>query len=243
MAKKNELKPWRVRSWCIGKPSARYVAKMEDVLDVYQRPYDPQRPVVCLDEKSKELHDTPRGTLAMQPGQEAREDYEYVRNGTGNLFLAIEPLRGWRKVGVTERRTARDFAEQLRLLADEDYPDVARIVLVTDNLNIHSPACLYERFAPAQARRIAAKLEWHYTPEHGSWLNVAECELSVLARQCLNRRVGDRQTLAREVGAWEKRRNQARVKIDWQFTTADARIKLKRLYPVIKEQTIRLTKH
>jgi len=209
---------------------------MEDVLDVYQRPYDPQRPVVCLDEKSKQLHDTPRGMLAMRPGQEARQDYEYVRHGTCNLFLVVEPLRGWRKVRVTERRTALDFAEQLRLLVDEDYPDEKQIVLVTDNLNIHSPACLYKRFAPAEARRIAAKLEWHYTPEHGSWLNIAECELSVLARQCLNQRLGGRQSLTQETSAWEKRRNEAKVKIDWQFTTADARIKLKRLYPVIKEQ-------
>ena len=209
---------------------------MEDVLDVYQRPYDPQRPVVCLDEKSKQLHDTPRGMLAMRPGQEARQDYEYVRHGTCNLFLVLEPLRGWRKVRVTERRTALDFAEQLRLLVDEDYPDEKQIVLVTDNLNIHSPACLYKRFAPAEARRIAAKLEWHYTPEHGSWLNIAECELSVLARQCLNQRLGGRQSLTQETSAWEKRRNETKVKIDWQFTTADARIKLKRLYPVIQEQ-------
>ena len=209
---------------------------MEDVLDVYQRPYDPQRPVVCLDEKSKQLHDTPRGMLAMRPGQEARQDYEYVRHGTCNLFLVVEPLRGWRKVRVTERRTALDFAEQLRLLVDEDYPDEKQIVLVTDNLNIHSPACLYKRFAPAEARRIAAKLEWHYTPEHGSWLNIAECELSVLARQCLNQRLGGRQSLTQETSAWEKRRNETKVKIDWQFTTADARIKLKRLYPVIQEQ-------
>jgi len=209
---------------------------MEDVLDVYQRPYDPRRPVVCLDEKSKQLHDTPRGTLAMRPGQETRQDYEYSRHGTCNLFLAVEPLRGWREVRVTERRTAQDFAEQLRLLVDEDFPDVDQIVLVTDNLNIHNPAYLYARFAPAEARRIAAKLEWHYTPEHGSWLNTAECELSALARQCLNRRLSDRQTVTKEVTAWEKRRNEAKVQIDWQFTTADARIKLRRLYPVIKEQ-------
>jgi hypothetical protein len=225
-----------VKSWCIGKPSARYVAKMEDVLAVYQRPYDSQRPVVCLDEKSKELRDTPGGTLAMEPGQEARQDYEYARQGTANLFLAIEPLRGWRKVRVTERRTAQDFAEQLRLLVDEDYPDAEQIVLVTDNLNTHQLACLYERFPPAEARRIARKIEWHYTPEHGSWLNMAECELSVLARQCLNRRIEDQETLTREVQAWEVDRNAAQVTIDWQFTAADARIKLRRLYPVVKVQ-------
>jgi hypothetical protein len=209
---------------------------MEDVLDVYQRPYDPQRPVVCLDEKSKELRDTPRGTLPMAPGQETREDYEYARHGTANLFLAVEPMAGRRTVRVTERRTAQDFAEQLRRLVDEDYAEAERIVLVTDNLNTHRPACLYERFPPEEARRIARKIEWHYTPEHGSWLNVAECELSVLARQCLNRRIGDREMLVREVQAWEAERNAAQVTIDWQFTAADARIKLKHLYPVIKEQ-------
>lgn len=210
---------------------------MEDVLEVYERPYDPQRPVVCLDEKSKELHATPRGVLA-EPGQPTRQDYEYARHGTANLFLAVEPLRGWRKVRVTTRRTAWDFAEQLRLLVEEDYPDAEQIVLVTDNLNTHRPACLYERFPPEQAQRIVRKIEWHYTPEHGSWLNIAECELSVLARQCLNRRIENPETLIREVRAWEVGRNAARVTIDWQFTAADARIKLKRLYPIIKEQNL-----
>lgn len=209
---------------------------MEDVLDVYQRPYDPQRPVVCLDEKSKALHSTPRGTLPMKRRQEVREDYEYARHGTVNLFLAVEPLAGRRSVRVTARRTARDLAEELRRLVDEEYAEATQVVLVTDNLNTHTPACLYERFAPAEARRIARKIEWHYTPEHGSWLNMAECELSVLARQCLNRRIGDMQTLCREVQAWEAQRNGARMTIDWQFTTADARIKLKRLYPAFKEQ-------
>lgn len=225
-----------MKSWCIGTPSAQYVAKMEDVLDVYQRPYDPKRPVICMDEASKELHDTPRGTLPAKPGQVARQDYEYAREGVRNLFLSIEPLRGRRKVRVTERRTAQDFAEQLRLLVDEDYPDAERIVLVTDNLNTHSTACLYGRFEPAEAHRIATKIEWHYTPEHGSWLNVAECELSVLAQQCLARRLPDAETLTREVAAWEEQRNVAQVKINWQFTTNDARIKLRRLYPVIKVQ-------
>lgn len=209
---------------------------MEDVLDVYQRPYDAKRPVVCLDEAGKELHDTPRGTLPAQPGLVACQDYEYVRNGVCNIFLAIEPLRGWRKVCVTERRTALDFADQLRALVDEDYADAEKIVLVTDNLNTHSPACLYERFAPEEARRIATRIEWHYTPEHGSWLNIAECELSVLARQCLARRIPDREALTHEASAWEEERNSAQVRVDWQFTTQDARIKLKRLYPVVKEQ-------
>jgi transposase len=170
----------------------------------------------------------------MQSGQPQREDYEYSRHGTCNLFLAVEPLRGWRRVQVTDRRTSRDFAEQLRSLVDEEYPEARTIVLVTDNLNTHSPACLYERFDPAEARRIAARLEWHYTPEHGSWLNMAECELSVLTRQCLNRRIGDKATLIGQATAWQEQRNQAQRTIDWQFTAADARIKLKRLYPVVK---------
>lgn len=208
---------------------------MEDVLDVYQRPYNAKRPVVCLDEKSKELHSTPRGGLPIQPSRPPRQDYEYARQGVCNLFLTIEPLCGQRRVRVTDRRTADDFAEQLRLLVDEDYPEAEVIVLVTDNLNTHTPACLYQRFAPAEARRIARKLEWHYTPEHGSWLNIAECELSVLARQCLDRRIPDQQTLVAEVAAWQDKRNAAQVTIDWHFTAADARIKLKRLYPVLKE--------
>lgn len=206
---------------------------MEDVLEVYHRPYDPVRPVICLDETCKELHGTPRGSLSLRPGQGRRQDYEYERHGTRNLFLWVEPLTGRRQVRVTERRTAVDFAEQLRHLVEEAYPQVERIVLVTDNLNTHTPAALYERFPPEIARRIVAKLEWHYTPEHGSWLNIAEIELSVLSRQCLARRMSDAETLTAETAAWESRRNTAQATIDWQFTTADARIKLKRLYPVI----------
>lgn len=209
---------------------------MEDVLEVYQRPYDTQRPQVCLDEARKELHSTPRGTLPHEPGRPARQDYEYERHGTASLFLWVEPLTGRRKVRVTARQTGFDLAEQLRLLGDEDYPEAEQVVLVVDNLKTHSPACLYERFTPAEARRIARKVEWHYTPEHGSWLNIAECELSVLERQCLARRLPDVATLTREVSAWEQKRNQAQVTIDWRFTTADARIRLKRLYPILKEQ-------
>jgi hypothetical protein len=235
VAEKNALKPWRVKSWCIGKPSAQYVAKMEDVLDVYQRPYDAKRPVVCLDETSKELRDTPRGSLPMEPSQPERQDYEYARHGVCNLFMAIEPLRGHRKVRVTDRRTAQDFAEQLRVLVEEDYRDADVIVLVTDNLNTHTPACLYETFEPAQARRIASKLEWHYTPEHGSWLNIAECELSVFGRQCLDQRIPNKVALEEEAATWEARRDAARVTVNWQFTTNEARIKLKRLYPILKE--------
>ena len=206
---------------------------MEDVLDVYQRPYNPDCPVICLDECSKELHTTPRGELAAKPGIASRQDYEYERHGTGNIFCWVEPLVGRRGVRVTPRRTAVDFAEQLRLLVDEAYPDARQIVLVTDNLNTHHFGALYERFAPEEARRIAQRLDWHYTPEHASWLNMAEIELSVLSRQCLSRRIGDTETLAREVAAWEQERNMAGARIEWQFTTADARIKLRRLYPTL----------
>lgn len=209
---------------------------MEDVLSVYRRPYDPKRPQVCLDEIQKELRTTPRGEQAMKPGQASRQDYEYERQGTCSLFLAVEPLRGFRRVWVSSRRTKIDFADVLRDLVDTVYHDAETIVLVTDNLNIHHAACLYERFSPAEARRIAEKIEWHYTPEHGSWLNIAECELSVLKRQCLKPRLPDIETVEREAIAWQNQRNQRQVDVDWRFTTEDARIKLKRLYPVVKVQ-------
>jgi len=225
-----------VKSWCIPKASARFVAKMEDVLSVYRQPYDAKRPQVCLDEISKALHSTPRGQLSLQPGQPRREDYEYRRHGTCALFLAVEPLSGFRRLWVRERRTNLDFAQVLRDLVDVVYPDAEGIVLVVDNLNIHHPACLYARFDPAEARRIASKIEWHYTPEHGSWLNIAECELSVLKRQCLKGRVPTLEAVEQKASAWQERRNRAQVKIDWRFTTDDARIKLKRLYPIVKVQ-------
>ena len=209
---------------------------MGDVLAVYERPYDPKRPVVCADESNKELRKTPRGTLPIKTGQIERQDYEYERNRTANMFMAVEPLVGKRRVRVTDQRTKQDFAEFLRCLADEDYPEADIIVLVVDNLNTHSPVCLYERFEPAEARRIAERIEWHYTPEHGSWLNMAEIELSVLSRQCLARRIPNKQALIAEVSAWETSRNNVKVQIDWQFKTEDARIKLKRLYPVFKQQ-------
>lgn len=211
---------------------------MEDVLNVYARPYDPDYPVVCLDEKSKELRSTPNGSIGGAPGQAARVDSEYQRNGVANLFMQVEPLTGRCRVQVTERRTAQDFAEQLRLLVEEDYPDARKVVLVTDNLNTHQMGCLYERFAPEQASAIASRLEWHYTPEHGSWLNMAEISLSVLERQCLSRRIADVETLEREVSAWQVRRNAEAVTIRWQFTTTDARVKLRQLYPVVKVQEI-----
>jgi len=205
---------------------------MEDVLSVYERPYDPNHPLVCVDEVSKTLHDTPHGSLPIEAGQPLRQDYEYERNGTANIFMAVEPLLGKRKTFVTDQRTKQDFAELLRYLSDDEYPDAEKIVLVTDNLNTHSPACLYERFEPAVARRLAQRFEWHYTPEHGSWLNMAEIELSILSRQCTKRRIPNKIMLVAEVTAWEKKRNTALVQIDWQFKAEDARIKLKRLYPV-----------
>ncbi len=206
---------------------------MEDVLAVYERPYHPKQPVGCVDESNKALRDTPYGTLPAKERQVQRQDYEYKRNGTANIFMAVEPLVGKRRVCVTDRRTHQDFAEFLRCLSDEEYPEAERIVLVTDNLNTHSPACLYESFDPAEARRLAQRFEWHYTPEHGSWLNMAEIELSVLSRQCLARRIPNKKMLTTAVFTWETLRNKVKVQIDWQFKTEDARIKLKRLYPVL----------
>jgi hypothetical protein len=207
---------------------------MEDVLEVYHRPYDPRRPQVCLDEASKQLVGESVQPIPAGPGQPERFDYEYVRNGTANLFMVSEPLLGWRAVPVTERRTAKDYAEVLRWLAEDVYPDAAAIVLVQDNLNTHTPASLYEAFEPARARRIAERFEVHYTPKHGSWLNVAEIELSVLARQCLDRRLGTSEELRREVDAWVGERNERAAEVRWRFTTADARIKLRRLYPSLQ---------
>jgi transposase len=204
---------------------------MEDVLEVYHRPYDPRRPLICLDEVPVQLVGETRVPLPAAPGRPARYDYEYVRHGTANLFMVFEPLLGWRAAQVTERRTAKDFAEVLRWLAEDVHPDAKRLVLVADNLNTHGPGCLYEAFGPARARRIAERLEWHYTPRHGSWLNMAEIELAALAKQCLGRRIGSREELERAVAAWEEERNERQVGVNWQFTTAKARIKLHRLYP------------
>ncbi len=206
---------------------------MEDVLDVYQRPEDPRRPVVCLDETSRQLLGHARMPTLPAPGRPARHDPEYVRGGVANIFLVTAPLRGWRQVHVSDRRTRIDFASCVKALVDSHYPTAERIVLVMDQLNTHSPASLYEAFPPAEAKRLADKLEIHYTPKHGSWLNMAEIELSVLQRQCLDRRLGDRATMEREVAAWVAARNGATTTIDWRFTTEDARITLKRLYPVV----------
>jgi len=206
---------------------------MEDVLDVYQRPYDAKRPQVCLDEASTQLLADARPPLAMEPHRPARQDYEYVRHGTCSLFMCFEPLQRRRHVQVRPRRTKVDFAQVIKDLVDIHYPEAEKIVLVLDNLNTHTPASLYEAFAPAEAKRLTDKLEIHYTPEHGSWLNMAEIELSVLGRQCLDRRISDVAVLAHEAAAWEVARNGVATGVDWRFTTPDARIKLKRLYPSI----------
>jgi len=207
---------------------------MEDVLEVYHRPYDPKSPQVCLDEASKQLVGEVVQPIPAQPGQPERFDYEYVRNGTANLFMISEPLVGWRHVMVTERRTAKDFAEVLRWLAEDVYPDADKVVLVPDNLNTHKLASLYEAFPPDQARRIAERFEVHHTPKHGSWLNVAEIELSVLSRQCLDRRIESTEELLKELEPWSEERNDRGIGVDWRFTTADARIKLRRLYPAVQ---------
>lgn len=208
---------------------------MEDVLEVYTRPYDPRRPLVCLDETSKQLLRDTRASQWPAPGRPARVDYEYEREGVMNLFLCCEPLAGQRWVDITAQRTKADWAQQIQQLVDVRYPDAECIVLVLDNLNVHTPGALYEVFPPAEAKRLVDKLEIHHTPKHGSWLNIAEIELSVLSRQCLNRRVPDAATLVREVAAWQERRNTTTCTVDWHFTTADARIKLRRLYPSLQE--------
>ena len=215
---------------------ADFVCAMEEVLEVYQRPYDPKRPQVCFDETSKQLIGQVTVPVPAGPGQPAREDYEYVRNGTANVFMMCEPLKGRRHAKVTERRTAVDFAQVIKELVDVHYPAAEKVVLVMDNLNTHKTASLYQAFAPAEARRLASRLEIHYTPKHGSWLNMAEIELGVLGKQCLDRRIESRDELVREVAAWEAKRNQNAKTIDWRFTTEDARIKLKRLYPVIPSE-------
>lgn len=204
---------------------------MEDVLEVYARPRDKERPLVCLDETSKQLIAETRTPEPATPGRPARFDYEYVRNGTANLFMMYAPLEGWRHVKVTDRRAAVDYAHALKDLADAHFPDAAKIVLVQDNLNTHCPASLYEAFPAAEARRLSERFEWHYTPKHGSWLDLAESELGVLAAQCLARRIPDKQTMADQVDAWTHKRNPAKAGADWRFTTTDARIKLKSLYP------------
>jgi hypothetical protein len=206
---------------------------MEDVLAVYTRPHDPDRPLVCLDESSKQLIKETRTPVPMKKGRPALVDYEYERNGTANLFMMFAPLEGWRHVKVTDRRCAVDFAHALKDLSDVHFPDAKQIVLVQDNLNTHTKAALYEAFPAAEARRLVERFEWHYTPKHGSWLDLAESELGVLSSQCLDRRIPDKQILIDEVAAWERDRNLHNTKADWQFTTENARIKLKHLYPLL----------
>ena len=221
--------------WCIPpEASAEFVCAMEDVLEVYHRPFDEKRPQVCLDEASKQLVGEVVQPIPAQPGQSERFDYEYVRNGTANLFMISEPLAGWRHVMVTERRTAKDFAEVLRWLAEDVYAEAEQIVLVMDNLNTHKLASLYEAFEPERARRLAERFEVHHTPKHGSWLNVAEIELSVLSRQCLDQRIESADELLKDLEPWSVDRNDRAVGVNWRFTTADARIKLRRLYPAVQ---------
>jgi hypothetical protein len=215
---------------------AGFVAAMEDVLDVYQRPHDPARPVVCIDETTKQLLKETRQPVAMQKGRPQRVDYEYERNGTASIFMIFAPLEGRREALVTERHTAIDYAHALKHVADEMFPHAEKIVLVQDNLNTHKPASLYQAFAPKEARRLTERFEWHYTPKHGSWLDMAESELSVLSSQCLDRRIDDLESLRGEVAAWAADRNKNQAKADWQFTTDDARVKLKALYPIFPSQ-------
>jgi hypothetical protein len=207
---------------------------MEDVLEVYIQPYDPKRPQVCMDETSKQLLSDVRNPLPAQPGHPQRVDYEYEREGVANLFMFFEPLAGKRFVQVTEQRTRKDWAHAMKTLADEIYPLAEKIVIVMDNLNTHSPISFYETYVPEEARRLANRFEFHYTPKHGSWLNMAEIELGILVRQCLSRRIADKNTVEQEVNAWQNDRNEKVVKVNWRFTSADARIKLKSLYPKIE---------
>jgi hypothetical protein len=215
--------------------NGEFVYHMEDVLEVYQRPYDPLHPTVCMDELSKQLVGEVAQPLPAEAGQPTRYDYEYARNGTSNLFMFFEPLAGQRFVTVTDHRTKIDWAYAVRDLVDVYYPEAETITLVMDNLNTHSPGSLYEAFEPAEAKRLADRLEIHHTPKHGSWLNMAEIELGVLSGQCLNRRIPDQPTLQHAVSLWQANRNRAQATVDWRFTTADARIKLKRLYPSIHD--------
>ena len=216
------------------KANAEFVACMEDVLAVYHRPYDSTLPVVCMDEQPTQLIRETRTKLPMSPGKPERVDYEYERNGTANNFLFTEPLAGWRKVNVRDRRTRKDWAAEIKELLDVDYPDALKVILVCDNLNTHTLGSLYAAFEPAEARRLAMRLEIHYTPKHGSWLNIAEIELSVFTRQCLDRRIPDVPLLRSEAAAWHVRRNANQKSVNWQFTTDTARVKLKRLYPQIE---------
>jgi len=227
--------PWQEQTWCLPPAAdAAFVARMEDLLELYQLPYDPRRPLVCMDELCKQLIAETRIPWPVREGSPARYDYEYECKGVCNLFLFVEPRRGWRKVFVRDRRTQVDWARCVRVLLQEVYPEALCVRLVQDNLNTHTIASLYEAFRPAEARRLARRLEIHYTPKHGSWLNMAEIELRVLGRQCLNRRIEDLEAMRRQVAAWEEDRNERGIEVQRRFTTADARIKLRRLYPSVQ---------
>ncbi|MGD0154172.1 MAG: IS630 family transposase [Thermacetogeniaceae bacterium] len=235
LLKKNELKPHLRKCWCIPpEQNAAFVACMEDILDLYQQPFCESYPVICMDEKPYQLLDETRSPIPMKPGKPERRDGEYVRNGTCSIFVFTEPLAGWRHVAACERRTQVDWANQVRELLEVHYPDTPKIRLVMDNLNTHTMASLYAAFPPEVARALAKRLEIHYTPKHGSWLNIAEIELSVMTKQCLERRISSIDLLRLELAEWETTRNRNQKGVDWQFTTDDARIKLRRLYPQFK---------
>jgi transposase len=235
MLKKNALKPWLKKNWCVG-PTGRadFVAPMEDVLDVYALPYDPARPQVCLDEGCVQLVSDKREALPMEPGKVVREDYEYTREGYCHVFLATEPLTGTCVVQAKARRTKEDFAQFVRDLLEQQYPEAEKVILVMDNLNTHTTASFYQAFPPEEARRLSQRLEIHHTPKHGSWLNMAEIELSVLSRQALSGRIASLDELQSRLDDWQRHHNARPRTINWRFTTADARIKLKRLYPIIE---------
>jgi transposase len=226
-----KLKPWQEKMWCIPAVNAEYVARMEDVLDLYAEAPDPRRPVVCFDETPRQLIGEARVPIRAAPGKPRRVDYEYVRNGTANVFMFVDVNRPWRHAKVTDQRTCVDFAECMRDLVDEHYPKADRIRVVLDNLSAHSAAALYQAFAPAEARRILSRLEFHFTPKHASWLNMVEIEIGVMVAQCLDRRIPDKATLIKEIAAWERRRNADKARIKWMFTVDRARAKLGRLYP------------
>jgi hypothetical protein len=233
----NDLKPWRKDMWCIPKVDGEYVARMEDVLDLYAEAPDPKRPVVCFDESPVQLIGEARQPIPAEPGRLERYDYEYRRNGTVNLFVFLDVHRPWRKVKVTERRAAEDYAHCMRDLVDIHYPDAEIIRVVQDNLSTHSAGALYQAFPPAEARRILRRLQFHYTPKHASWLNMVEIEIGVLRGQCLDRRIDDPKRLRREITAWERRRNDARSRIKWMFTTDKARAKMGRTYPATSKES------
>jgi transposase len=233
-----DIKPWQKKMWCIPKVDGEFAARMEDVLALYAEPADPRRPVVCFDETPRQLIGEARVPTRAEPGKRARYDYEYVRNGTANVFMFIDVNRPWRHAKVTDQRTALDFADCMKDLVDVHYPDAERIRVVLDNLSTHSLGALYERFAPAEARRILDRLEFHYTPKHASWLNMVEIEIGVMVGQCLDRRIPDKATLVAEVASWERRRNAEKARINWMFTVDRARVKLRRAYPTPADQPV-----